>query len=105
MEFNWQTGSARLPTALEPEGVGAVSQEAVVVEAVTEQPVTTEVLRVVQDVEAHDTQTSVTVDVEQAPVVVTVAAVFVTSHPKIVAQIEETCVVVVIVTWLDTVTP
>jgi len=32
-------------------------------------------------------------------------AVFVTSHPKMVAQVEETCDVVVMVTWLDTVTP
>lgn len=99
-----QTGIARLPTALEPEGAGGALQEVVVVEAVTEQPVTMEVLRVVQDEEAHDTQTSVTVDVEQAPVVVTAVAVFVTSHPRIVPQAEETRDVVT-VTWLDTETP
>lgn len=69
----------------------------VVVDAVTEHPDTTEELAVVQEDEALSqlTKTSVTVVVEHAPVWVAVFAVFKISHPRIVAHVERTFVVVV----------
>lgn len=96
-----QAGSSIIPVG--------VRKPQVTVVGVTEHPEVTAVLVVEQDVEAvpgQESQMFVAVVAEvQPPVVVSVAVASWTLQPKMVAHVERTCVVVVMVALAELETP